>query len=118
MLSVVFLCMKEWYHSSFVGQNTVRADFVKMVEASVIERYYEHEQIQYITADQIIMALALVEKVKRKSVQAHCEVVTTGDARGMMIVDWKNFLNKQQNAEIITDLDDIEYQSLLISALS
>ena len=92
---------------------------MKNCEKNIIERYYNVEGSNYLTADQIAMAAALNESVIKNVVKAACMVEIQGPlTRGQCGVDWsgRHFKDKPK-INIIKELHHDIYQNMLMNGL-
>ncbi|XP_013413354.1 probable uridine nucleosidase 2 isoform X2 [Lingula anatina] len=118
------LCLKcgftwEWY-KRLISKGTAKSELMRVLEANTIVKFYKEGSSEfYITADQIIMSVA----IDPKTVKAHEEVYATvalNDplTRGMMVIDWSEHLQKKPNVKVVTEVDHDLYGKYLQDALN
>jgi len=66
--------------------------------------------------DSIAVGMAINEKIMKKSINKSVKVIISGEAEGMLSIDWNDFHKKTHNVTIITDYDfDLLFQMTLES---
>ncbi len=110
---------KDWYFE-FVGHDTPKAQLVKDIELKMVQRVFSsgrHTQVDYITADQLAMAILLSDDVITRSEELYCKVETTGYSSGMMVVDWRGAMKKTHNVKLVLDINFEKYKNILAGAV-
>ena len=87
-------------------------------EAKTLEKYYAKEGIDYLTADQLLMAVALEEDIATTE-EGLCAVELSGETtRGQLCVDWSfDHFKHKKRINIVKKLDKQRYSDLLMAAL-
>lgn len=120
------LCLKyaftwEWY-DQLTSTPTTKGRFVKAIGAKSLDIYFKRgtkEQLpRYETADSMLMAVALSERVVRETRDVYCTVELRGTyTRGQMVLDRDGCLGQRPNVRLVTSLDHPAYGNMLMQAV-
>ena len=111
-----FITFQDWYSQRFINASTDKARFIKHIEANTINNFYKAaNKTKYITADQMIVALALNHGLfidfEKAFASVDCSLTST---RGKVTVDWSE---SSGNIKIAKAVDLVAYGRMMIHSL-
>ena len=89
--------------------------FLKAIEEKPVLSCHEQKWPTYVPCDELVVAIATQSNVATSSINSFATVELHGEfTRGMMVIDWRGHLKRDNNVRIVTELDKPMYKQMLL----
>ncbi|KXJ23351.1 inosine-uridine preferring nucleoside hydrolase [Exaiptasia diaphana] len=106
----------EWdFFSKYTSFPSAKSQFLKSISTKI----EEHEDGNlWMTCDPFAVATAVCPHIVTSQKALHATIELGGQVtRGMMVVDWRNFLQKRKNINLIEKVDLDQFKALLLKSV-